>query len=174
LIVTDETGKELSALAKAMKAMAADVKEIRAMLKAGQPEQLSMENQLRRAADWWHDEPRLAETKVIRELMEEGFDFYDDILPMVRAYAGQATERYTWNFFASVIRGHEQQRLASRYQMSEERRKELASYVYVPAGSLAREAWDLYCRRTTGLYAPSDDRGGWYFPSEFPEMPMMG
>lgn len=167
----DEDKKELLA---AIKVLAKDVRDIKAILKAGQPEQLSMENQLRRAADWWHDEPRLAETKVIRELMEEGFDFYDDILPMVRAYAGQATERYTWNFFASVIRGHEQQRLASRYQMSEERRKELASYVYVPADSLAREAWDGYYRRTMGKSAPSDYKGGWYFPTEFPDMPVTG
>ncbi len=40
--------------------------------------------------------------------------------------------------------------------------------VYVPTGTDAMDAWASYFKRTKGKMAPRDQRGGWYFPTEYP------
>lgn len=39
---------------------------------------------------------------------------------------------------------------------------------YAEFGSPEQDAWDSYYRRTKGLNAPRDKRGGWRFPSQWP------
>lgn len=43
-----------------------------------------------------------------------------------------------------------------------------SSRVYVQTGSDAMDAWDAFYKRTKGKMAPRDQRGGWYFETEFP------
>jgi hypothetical protein len=43
-----------------------------------------------------------------------------------------------------------------------------SSRVYVTTGTDAMDAWDDYFKRTKGKLAPRDQRGGWWFDSEFP------
>ena len=40
--------------------------------------------------------------------------------------------------------------------------------VYVQTGTDAMDAWDAVYKRTKGKMAPRDQRGGWYFPTEYP------
>lgn len=42
------------------------------------------------------------------------------------------------------------------------------SRAYVQTGTDAMDAWDAYYKRTKGKMAPRDQRGGWYFPTEYP------
>lgn len=39
---------------------------------------------------------------------------------------------------------------------------------YVTTGTEAMDAWDNYFKRTKGKLAPRDQRGGWWFDTEFP------
>lgn len=43
-----------------------------------------------------------------------------------------------------------------------------SSRVYVTTGTEAMDAWDNYFKRTKGKLAPRDQRGGWWFDTEFP------
>lgn len=43
-----------------------------------------------------------------------------------------------------------------------------SSRVYVTTGTDAMDAWDDHFKRTKGKLAPRDQRGGWWFESEFP------
>lgn len=43
-----------------------------------------------------------------------------------------------------------------------------SSRVYVTTGTEAMDAWDAYFKRTKGKLAPRDQRGGWWFDTEFP------
>jgi hypothetical protein len=45
-----------------------------------------------------------------------------------------------------------------------------SSRVYVTTGTNAMDAWDDYFKRTKGKLAPRDQRGGWWFDSEFPPL----
>lgn len=40
--------------------------------------------------------------------------------------------------------------------------------VYVQSGTDAMDAWDAFFKRTKGKMAPRDQRGGWYFETEYP------
>jgi hypothetical protein len=40
--------------------------------------------------------------------------------------------------------------------------------VYVTTGTDAMDAWDDHFKRTKGKLAPRDQRGGWWFESEYP------
>lgn len=42
------------------------------------------------------------------------------------------------------------------------------SRVYVMTGTDAMDEWDAYFKRTKGKLAPRDQRGGWWFDSEYP------
>lgn len=42
------------------------------------------------------------------------------------------------------------------------------SRVYVQSGTDAMDAWDAFFKRTRGKLAPRDQRGGWYFETEYP------
>lgn len=44
----------------------------------------------------------------------------------------------------------------------------VSNRVYVQTGTDAMDAWDAYYKRTRGKLAPRDQRGGWYFETEFP------
>jgi hypothetical protein len=43
-----------------------------------------------------------------------------------------------------------------------------SSRVYVTTGTDAMDAWDDHFKRTRGKLAPRDQRGGWWFDSEYP------
>ena len=43
-----------------------------------------------------------------------------------------------------------------------------SSRVYITTGTDAMDAWDDYFKRTKGKLAPRDQRGGWWFETEFP------
>lgn len=43
-----------------------------------------------------------------------------------------------------------------------------SSRVYVTTGTEAMDAWDNHFKRTKGKLAPRDQRGGWWFDTEFP------
>lgn len=43
-----------------------------------------------------------------------------------------------------------------------------SSRVYVQTGTDAMDAWDAFFKRTKGKLAPRDQRGGWWFESEYP------
>jgi hypothetical protein len=160
--------EKIQATASDFKELTSAVRELTAAIKSNRPPGKSLEMQLRNAADWWHDEPRLSETKVIQELIAEGFDLYEDILPAVRAYEKQAENRNSWNFFASVIRNHELERRNSKTSISAERAKQMADFVYAADGSEALSAWKAYYKAKGILGPPLDNKGGWWFESEFP------
>ena len=42
--------------------------------------------------------------------------------------------------------------------------------VYVTTGTDAMDAWDAHFKRTKGKLAPRDQRGGWWFETEYPPM----
>jgi hypothetical protein len=42
--------------------------------------------------------------------------------------------------------------------------------VYVTTGTDAMDAWDNHYKRTKGKLAPRDQRGGWWFDTEFPPL----
>lgn len=44
----------------------------------------------------------------------------------------------------------------------------IAGHVYAEAGSLQLEAWRCWKRETTGKPGPTDAKGGWWFPGEWP------
>lgn len=45
----------------------------------------------------------------------------------------------------------------------------VSSRVYVMSGTDAMDAWDDHFKRTKGKLAPRDQRGGWWFDTEFPQ-----
>lgn len=45
-----------------------------------------------------------------------------------------------------------------------------SSRVYVMTGTEAMDAWDDHFKRTKGKIAPRDQRGGWWFESEYPPL----
>jgi hypothetical protein len=45
----------------------------------------------------------------------------------------------------------------------------VAGRVYVTSGTDAMDAWDQFYRKTRGKSAPRDQRGGWYFETEYPQ-----
>jgi hypothetical protein len=56
-----------------------------------------------------------------------------------------------------------------REWMPQELPAEIASSrVYVMTGTDAMDAWDAYFKRTKGKLAPRDQRGGWWFETEYP------
>ena len=44
----------------------------------------------------------------------------------------------------------------------------VSSRVYVMTGTDAMDAWDMHFKRTKGKLAPRDQRGGWWFETEYP------
>jgi hypothetical protein len=56
-----------------------------------------------------------------------------------------------------------------REWMPQELPPEVASTrVYVLTGTDQMDAWDAHFKRTKGKLAPRDQRGGWWFDTEFP------
>lgn len=71
----------------------------------------TLEHTLRRAAGWeTHPNPKLAITGPIQALLDNGADLELDVLPTIKAIAGQC-ETPSWNFFVKAIARSRDRRL---------------------------------------------------------------
>ncbi len=143
----------------------------------------SIELDLRAAADWHHEEPRLAITGPIDELLAQGADLELDVIPVVKALAPKVKARRGWTYFVEAIREAWQARLKA----AQEPHKEIdrptpatpatSSKARVLVDSPEWEAWAGHAV-ATGKRMPTprdvyDEEGrrigqGWYFDTQWP------
>lgn len=53
-------------------------------------------------------------------------------------------------------------------QAAKTQERAVSSRFYVQTGTDAMDAWDAFFKRTKGKLAPRDQRGGWWFETQFP------
>ncbi len=136
-----------------------------------------LEEDLRGAADWHHNEPRLAITAPIQALIDQGADLNLDVIPVVRALSSKVKARRGWSYFVEPIREAWQARLKAAPTAAQPSSAPQRPRVAVLVDTPQWEAW-TQCMRAGGqrMSTPMDiydDRGrrigrGWYFDSEWP------
>jgi len=89
-----------------------------------------------------------------------------DCIPAFKAWIGQQGPNYR---VVHACRYLSQRRFDGfKEQAARTQERAISSRVYVQTGTDAMDAWDAFYKRTKGKMAPRDQRGGWYFETEYP------
>lgn len=89
-----------------------------------------------------------------------------DCIPAFKAWVAKQGESYR---VVHACRYLSQRRFDGfKEQAAQNQERPVSSRVYVTTGTDAMDAWDAYYKRTKGKMAPRDQRGGWYFETEYP------
>lgn len=138
-----------------------------------EPADNGLEADLRHAANWFHDAPRLSHVKPIADLIAQGLSLHDDVIPTVRQLAPQADFKTSWNYFVGPLEDILRRRkTAQNPEPKADTPKTGPASVWVWKGSPQWEAWS---KNRTRPWPTKDQRHpdggmrpGWYFPSEWP------
>lgn len=86
-------------------------------------------------------------------------------IPAFKAWVAQQGQTYR---IVHAVRFLSQRRFDG-FKPMVERNDAVPARVYVKSGTDAFDAWDAFYKRTKGKMAPRDQRGGWYFETEYPQ-----
>lgn len=90
-------------------------------------------------------------------------------IPAFKAWASAQGENYR---MLHACRYLSQRRFEGFKEQAAKTQAVNSTRVYVMTGTDAMDAWDDHFKRTKGKLAPRDQRGGWWFDSEFPPTDM--
>jgi hypothetical protein len=108
---------------------------------------------------------KLEASKAWEKLSPDDKQAATEAIPAFKAWAGQQGPNYRTVHACRYIT----QRRFDGFRAQAEKTQDVASNrVYVTTGTDAMDAWDDHYKRTKGKLAPRDQRGGWWFDSEFP------
>lgn len=138
----------------------------------------TLEADLRHAAGWHHDAPRLSHVKPIADLIAQGLSLHDDVIPTIRQLAPAAEQRTSWNYFIGPLTDTLNRRKAQEggAQSPEPKASKSAT---APASAWVWQGtpqWEAWVAAHPGRKWPTKEarhpeggfRPGWYFPSEWP------
>jgi uncharacterized protein YdaU (DUF1376 family) len=63
----------------------------------------TLEAELRHAAAWHHDAPKLAHVQPIADLIAKGLDLHRDVIPLIRQIAPSVTHQTSWKYFLGPL-----------------------------------------------------------------------
>lgn len=140
-----------------------------------------LEADLRHAAGWHHDAPRLSHVKPIEDLIAQGLSLTDDVIPTIRQLAANVESRTSWAYFVGPLEDLLRRRkLAQAPSPSPlvtghpEAVTAPARRVWVWKGTPQWEAWKATRKdgrdwpTTEQLHPAGGRRPGWYFETEWP------
>lgn len=108
---------------------------------------------------------KLEASKAWDKLTPEDQDAATASIPAFKAWVAQQGQTYR---VVHAVRFLSQRRFDG-FKPDVERTEAVSSRVYVKSGTDAFDAWDSFYKRTKGKLAPRDQRGGWYFETEYPQ-----
>ena len=108
---------------------------------------------------------KLEASKAWDKLSAEDQDAATASIPGFKAWVAQQGQTYR---VVHAVRFLTQRRFDG-FKPVLERTEAATSRIYVKSGTDAFDAWDAYFKRTKGKLAPRDQRGGWYFETEYPQ-----
>ena len=94
---------------------------------------------------------------------EDKLDAFNAI-PAFRSWIGQQGPNYRTVHACRYL----SQRRFDGFQAQAQKIEVQSTRVYVLTGTDQMDAWDAYFKRTKGKLAPRDQRGGWWFDTEYP------
>jgi hypothetical protein len=108
---------------------------------------------------------KLEASKVWERLTPEDKIAAHKCIPAFKAWVAQQGQNYR---VVHACRYLSQRRFEGFTQQVTKVDAVTSSRVYVTTGTDAMDAWDDHYKRTRGKLAPRDQRGGWWFDSEYP------
>ena len=109
---------------------------------------------------------KLEASKVWERLTPEDKMAAYSCIPAFKAWVAQQGQNYR---VVHACRYLSQRRFEGfKEQATKAQEASVGTRVYVTTGTDAMDAWDDHFKRTKGKLAPRDQRGGWWFESEFP------
>jgi hypothetical protein len=108
---------------------------------------------------------KLEASKAWEKLPPEDRQAASEAIPAFKAWVSQQGPNYRTVHACRYIT---QRRFEGFKAQAEKTQEVVSNRVYVITGTDAMDAWDAYFKRTKGKLAPRDQRGGWWFESEYP------
>lgn len=136
-----------------------------------------LEADLRHAANWFHDAPRLSHVKPIEDLIAQGLSLTDDVIPTIRQLAPNVEHRTNWTYFVGPLEDLLKRRKAAaepeHAPKPQGTQSAAPSQVVVWKDSPQWQAWSKGRKPWPTSEIPDPAQGGrrrpgWYFPSEWP------
>lgn len=136
-----------------------------------------LEADLRHAAGWHHDAPRLSHVKPIADLIAQGLSLHDDVIPTVRQLAVNVKHPTSWVYFVKPLEDILRRR-KGEVEPDKPAKPEAPATpprkVWVWKDSPQWQAWQA--TRKDGRSWPTSElshpaggrRPGWYFDTEWP------
>lgn len=134
-----------------------------------------IEADLRHAANWFHDAPRLSHVKPIEDLIAQGLSLHDDIIPTLRQLAPNVEHRTSWTYFLGPLEDILRRRTGKAPDTPakpDPAQTTTRREVWVWKDTAQWAAWSAGRPRpwptSEQRHPDGGRRQGWYFPSEWP------
>lgn len=158
-----------------------EIRDKKASKLASQPIEMELvnelENDLRQAAGWHHDAPRLSHVQPIQDLIAKGLDLHRDVIPLVRQLASSVTSQTSWKYFVGPLsdiltyraKEAEQRKACTEKPSPKADVSQVAVYLETPQFA----AWEVHNGKRPWVFdirppGRLQIRKGFYAPSEWP------
>lgn len=142
------------------------------------PADATIEAELRHAAGWHHDAPKLAHVQPIQDLIAKGLDLHRDVIPLIRQLAPSVKAQTSWKYFigplTDILTSRAKEAAAKEGAgQTDEKPGTAVTQFPVYEGTPQFDAWEKHKGQRPFVFDISPGprlqiRKGFYAPSEWP------